>query len=422
MLQIPESSKKRVVIIGAGFGGMKLAQKLDKNKFQVVLIDRNNYHQFQPLFYQVAMAGLEPSSISFPLRKAFQNTKDVVIRVAEVLNVDVEQKLITTSEGDCSYDLLVLAMGAKTNFYGNQKFEEHTYGLKSLSEALLLRNDLLKDMEAALLEKDYEKRQGYIDITIVGGGATGVEVAGALAELKNFVFPKDYQELDTKEVDIYLIQSGGLLLQGMSNKSSMAAEKFLTKMGVKIIKNTKVVDVVDDKVFLANGETLLSRKVVWAAGITCAKLNGIPETCYVRGNRIKVNHQMQIFDNEDIYVIGDQALLSIEKYPEGLPQVAQVAIQMGQHLANLLNGKSNKSFQYKDRGSMATIGRNKAVVDLPNFHFQGFFAWVVWLVVHLFALIGVKNKIFVLFNWIVNYLTYDQSLRLILKADAKSKR
>ena len=422
MLQIPDTTKKRIVIIGAGFGGMTLAKKLDKNKFQVVLIDRNNYHQFQPLFYQVAMAGLEPSSISFPLRKAFQNNKDVIIRVAEVERIDLDNKTIFTSEGECSYDSLVLAMGAKTNFYGNAKFEEHTYGLKSLSEALLLRNDLLKDMESAILEKNYEKRQGYIDITIVGGGATGVEVAGALSELKNFVYPKDYIELDIKEVDIYLIQSGNTLLQGMSQKSSEAAEQFLTKMGVKIIKNTKVIDVEGDKVFLNNGELLLSRKVIWAAGITCSKITGLPDSFYTRGNRIIVNNHMQSIENQSVYVIGDQALLTTDTSTEGHPQVAQVALQMGAHLAKFLNGKTQSPFQYKDKGTMATIGRNKAVVDLKRISFKGFFAWIIWLVVHLFALIGVKNKVFVLFNWIWNYLTYDQSLRLILKADAKSKQ
>lgn len=416
MLHIPETTKIRIVILGAGFGGMRLAQKLDQRKFQIVLIDRNNYHQFQPLFYQVAMAGLEPSSISFPLRKAFQNRSDTFIRVAEVLRIDTDENEVITSEGSCRYDKLIIGLGAKTNFYGNQKMEDHTYGLKSLSQSLLLRNDLLSDLEAAILEKNYDKRQGYIDVTIVGGGATGVEVAGALAELKKFVFPKDYKELDTKEVDIYLIQSGGALLPGMSKKSSEAAEKFLISMGVTVIKNTKVTDVEGDQVFLSNGEVLLSRKVIWAAGITCHKLQGLSESSFGRSNRLLVNNELQLIDYKNIYAVGDQALLS-----DDLPQVAQVAIQMGDYLARTFNGKKTAGFKYKDKGSMATIGRNKAVVDLPGIHFHGFFAWLIWLVVHLFALIGVKNKVFVLFNWIWNYMTYDQSLRLILKADARSK-
>ncbi|MBK8387904.1 MAG: NAD(P)/FAD-dependent oxidoreductase [Saprospiraceae bacterium] len=421
MLQIPETRKKRVVILGAGFGGLTVAKKLDQKKHQIVIIDRNNYHQFQPLFYQVAMAGLEPSSISFPLRKAFQNKKDVVIRVAEVISVDPIQKKVETSEGECTYDVLILALGATTNFYGNEQFAKHTYGLKSISEALQLRNDLFKDLESAILERDYEKRQGYVDITIVGGGATGVEVAGALAELKNYIFPKDYTELDYREVDIYLIQSGDKLLQGMSEKSSIAAEEFLTKMGVHVIKNTKVVEVVGDEVTLGTGQKIKSRKVVWAAGITCVKIAGLPEQLYTSGNRIKVNDQLQIIDNKDVYVVGDQALLQSEIFPKGHPQVAQVAIQMANQLSKNLNQSTSKPFVYKDRGSMATIGRNKAVVDLPRFHFHGFFAWLVWLVVHLFALIGAKNKVFVFINWVWNYFTFDQSLRIILKADTKNQ-
>lgn len=421
MLQIPQTSKKRIVIIGAGFGGMTLARKLDQNKHQIVIIDRNNYHQFQPLFYQVAMAGLEPSSISFPLRKAFQGKKDVIIRVAEVLSVDPVSKTVLTNEGDCTYDVLVFAMGATTNFYGNKKMEEHTYGLKSISEALLLRNDLFKDLESAILEKNYEKRQGYVDITIVGGGATGVEVAGALAELKNYIFPKDYTELDNKEVDIYLIQSGDKLLQGMSEKSSMEAEEFLIKMGVNVIKNTRVTDVEGDEVTLSNGRKLKSRKVIWAAGIVCTKIHGLPDEVYSGGNRIIIDSTMLVQNLPDVYVIGDQAILLDKERPKGHPQVAQVAIQMANLLAKNINTGQSNSFKYKDRGSMATVGRNKAVVDLPHFHFHGIFAWIVWLVVHLFALIGTKNKVFVFLNWVWSYLTYDQSLRIILKADAKNQ-
>ena len=422
MLQIPTSNKKRVVIVGAGFGGLSLARKLNKNKYQVVIIDRNNYHQFQPLFYQVATAGLEPSSISFPFRKIFQGQNEVIIRVAELIDVDIEHKMVNTNEGNCSYDYLVFAMGAETNFYGNKKFEEHTYGLKSISEALLLRNDLFKDLESAILEKNYDKRQGYVDITIVGGGATGVEVAGALSELKNFIFPKDYAELDYKEVDIYLIQSGDKLLPGMSEKSSVAAERVLKEMGVNVIKNTKVIDVEGDEVTLSNGSKLKSRKVIWAAGIVCKKIVGLPDPYYGPGNRLKVDKNMRLIGDESIYCIGDQAIMMDDLNVKGHPQVAQVAMQMAKQLSKNLNSNKKDYFNYKDKGSMATIGRNKAVVDLKSFHFQGIFAWLVWLMVHLFSLIGTKNKVFVLLNWLWSYITYDQSLRIILKADTKIKQ
>lgn len=420
---IPDTDQPRIVIIGAGFGGLNLARKLAKTNYQVILIDKNNYHQFQPLFYQVAMAGLEPSSIAFPLRKVFQKKKNVFIRVTEVTEIDAEKNEITTPLGKLKYNHLVISIGAKTNFYGNKNLEEKCISMKSVSEALYLRNRILSDYEKAISTTDFDKRQGLIDIAIVGGGPTGVEVAGALAEMKKYIIPKDYNELDFNEIDIYLIQSSSCLLKGMSAEASEGAKLFLEKLGVKVILNTRVTDFDGEHVYLADDSKIQAQKVIWAAGITGNILNGLPDGILTYGNRWKVNRFNQVEGFSNIYAIGDIAYMEEENYSKGHPQVAQVAIQQANHLAenfkNKLKGKELKQFSYKDLGSMATIGRNRAVVDLPRFKFKGFFAWVVWLIVHLFSLIGVKNKIFVFLNWVWNYFTYDQSLRLIIKPKVK---
>jgi NADH dehydrogenase len=416
-INIPETGQKRIVVIGAGFAGLTFIEKMLKSDYQLVLIDKNNYHQFQPLFYQVAMSGLEPSSIAFPLRKAFQGKKNLFIRVAEILHIDTQSKKIESSLGHINYDILVVATGAKTNYFGNQILAEKTYGLKTVSQALALRNAILIDYEEAVITRSYHKRQGLIDIVIVGGGPTGVELAGALAEMRAHILPKDYHELDNKEVDIYLIQSGPRLLKGMSDKASNAAEKYLKKLGVFVMLNTRVTDYDGEYVTTKDGHKIQTEKVIWAAGITANSIEGIEqkEKCY--GNRYRVNRFHKLLGFEDVFVIGDTAFMETEKYPYGHPQVAQMAIQQGKNLAHNMKCKNPKPFEYKDKGSMATVGRNKAVVDLPKFGFTGFFAWVVWLFVHLFALIGVKNRIFVFINWVWNYFTYDQSLRIILKAE-----
>ncbi len=424
-INIPETTKKRVVIVGAGFAGLNLAKKLVKSDFQVVLIDRNNFHQFQPLFYQVAMAGLEPSSISFPLRKLFQNNKNVLIRVTKVDEVDPVNQMISTSLGKLHYDHLVLAMGADTNFFGNENAAKNAIPMKSVGEALYLRNEILSDYEKAITEGDYDTRQGLIDIAIVGGGPTGVEIAGALAEMRNYILPKDYQELNHKEVDIYLIQGAGQLLKGMSEAASQKAEEFLTSMGVKVIKNTRVTDVDGEYVHTNTGEKLQCKKVIWAAGICANKIKGMPESTLTYGSRIKVNRTNQVEGFTNIFAIGDVSYMEEEAFPKGHPQVAQVAIQQGKllskNLKRLEKKEALKEFYYKDLGSMATIGRNRAVVDLPSFKTQGFFAWIIWLIVHLFSLIGAKNKLFVFINWVWNYLSYDQSLRLIIRPKDRKK-
>jgi NADH:ubiquinone reductase (H+-translocating) len=422
-INIPETGQRRVVIIGAGFGGLELAKRIAKYDLQVVLIDRNNFHQFQPLYYQVATAGLEPSSIAFPLRKMFQSKKNIFIRVTEVQSVDYQAKKINTELGYCWYDYLVVAIGADTNYYGNQKIAQFAIPMKTVSEALYLRNSIFEDYEKALTSNNNDEQQSYTDIVIVGGGPTGVELAGALAEMKKYILPKDYHELNSRTVDIYLIQSSDVLLKGMSDKAAFAAEGFLAKLGVIIKKNTRVTDYDGEVVTMNDSTTINSKKVIWAAGIRGNTLAGLPEGVVMKDGRIMCDNFNKINGLDNVFAIGDIAYMEENTY-KGHPQVAQVAIQQAKQLAlnfrNILTNDPLEPFHYRDLGSMATIGRNHAVVDLPFIKFQGFFAWLVWLFVHLFAIIGVKNKLFIFLNWVWNYFTYDQSLRLIIKPRKKS--
>ena len=422
-VNIPESDQPRVVIIGAGFAGLLLARQLAKDNFQVVLLDKNNYHQFQPLFYQVAMSGLEPSSIVFPLRKVFQKQANTFIRITEVESIDSENKRLFTPLGIVNYDYLVIATGADTNYFGNKKIEEKSIPMKSVGEALYLRNAILEDYEKSLTTEDYDKRQWLIDIVVVGGGPTGVEVSGALAEMRNYILPKDYPELDTKEIDIYLMQGADRLLPGMSEAASAKSLKFLEDLGVQVKLNTRVVDYDGEYAYTQEGDKILCKKLIWAAGIRGNLLKGIPEEQVAYGGRIKVDRYNRVAEMGQVYAIGDIAYMETETFPQAHPQVAQVAMQQAKQLAknlkNELRQKEWQTFTYKDLGSMATIGRHLAVVDLPNVKFQGAFAWFVWLFVHLFQLLGVKNRVFVFLNWVWNYFTYDQSLRLIIRPRSK---
>ncbi|MBP6828955.1 MAG: NAD(P)/FAD-dependent oxidoreductase [Saprospiraceae bacterium] len=416
---IPDTGQKRVVIIGGGFGGLTLARKLSRSDFQVVLIDKNNYHQFQPLFYQVAMAGLEPSSIVFPFRKVFQKSKNVFVRVTKVLSVDPAQNEIETEIGRLRYDYLVLAIGADTNWYGNERVRANAIPMKSVSEALYLRNTIFEDYERAVTSDGYEQRQRYLDIVIVGGGPTGVEVAGSLAEMKRHIIAKDYNDLDRDEINIHLIHGNPLLLNTMSAKASAKAEAFLRELGVTLWLDKVVTDFDGEVVTIDDGSTIRADKVIWAAGIVGNKIDGLPAGALTKGNRLKVNSFNIVDGTENIFAIGDIAYQTEEKYPNGHPQVAQVAMQQGSLVAeNLLRkqkGKTPADFHYRDLGSMATIGRNRAVVDLPFWRFQGAFAWLVWMFVHLFSILGMKNRMFIFLNWVWNYITYDQSLRLVIK-------
>jgi len=424
---IPDTNQQRVVIMGAGFAGLNLARKLSKrSEFQVVLIDKNNYHQFQPLFYQVAMAGLEPSSIVFPLRKMFQSKKNVFVRVTKVDRVDTEEQVIFTEIGTLKYDYLVIAIGADTNWYGNERVKANAIPMKSVSEALYLRNHIFEDYERAVTAPTDALRQRYLDIVIVGGGPTGVEVAGALAEMRNHIIPKDYHDLSKQQIDIHLIHGNDRLLNTMSPQSSAAAEKFLRSMGVQLHLDKVVKDYDGQKVYIDDGSVIESDKVIWAAGIVGNSIPGLPAEVITRGNRIKVNAFNQVEGFSNIFAIGDiSAQATDADFPNTHPQVAQVAIQHADLLAKNLHLLYEKKtdlqpFKYRDLGNMATIGRHKAVVDLPFWKFQGALAWFAWLFVHLFALIGTKNKVFVFINWVWNYLTYDQSLRLVIKPYQKT--
>lgn len=422
-LNIPETNQKKVIIIGAGFGGLQLAQKLaDDEDFQVILIDKNNYHQFQPLFYQVATAGLEPSAISFPLRLAFHNDANVHVRVAQVTKIVAEQNSIITDLGELNYDYLVLAIGADTNFFGNKNIEERALPMKSVGEALGLRNRLLESFEKALVSDNQDDRVGLMNVVVVGGGPTGVEISGTLAEMRRHVLPKDYPELDFDLMQINIIESGGELLGPMSENAQRKSKDYLEQLGVNVRLNCRVTDFDGKYVYLNDGTTIRTNNLVWAAGVKANSVEGINTAVLVRGGRMKVNRYNQVEGYENIFAVGDVAYMTEEKFPNGHPQLAQPAMQQGKLLAknlkSLLRGNPPKEFVYKDLGSMATVGRNLAVVDLPFWHFQGFFAWLTWMFVHLMSIVGVKNRVLIFINWLWNYVTYDQSLRLIIRAKA----
>ena len=425
-INIPETNQKRVVIVGGGFAGLTLARKLRRSNYLTVLVDKNNYHQFQPLFYQVATAGLEPSSIIYPLRKMFQSHKNTYIRITSVKRIEPAKNRVLTEFGILNYDYLVLAHGADTNYFGNKKIEENSIPMKSVGEALALRNILFTDFERALTSGDPNEISSLLNIVIVGGGPTGVEVAGALAEMKKHIIPKDYPEIDADQVCIHLIQGADCLLQGMSEEASESALEFLQELGVKVELSSRVTDYDGSFLTLQDGRKIGAQKVIWAAGIKGNTIAGLPAECIGGGNRIKVNQYNQVEGIENIFAIGDISLMSSGGMPYGHPQVAQVAIQQANNLAyNLkakLKGKAFKPFKYKDLGSMATIGRRLAVCDLSFWKFQGTFAWLVWLFVHLLQLIGFKNRVFVFLNWVWNYMFYDQSLRLIIKTRDKRKK
>jgi len=415
----------KLVILGGGFGGLRLARKLsNKPGFDITLIDKFNFHQFQPLFYQVATAGLDASNISFPLRKVFHKSKNVRFRMAEVTKIDAAQNKVITNIGEFDYDALVIAMGADTNFFGNQNLQSHALPMKSTLEALQLRYRILQNFETAINTKDEQAIRQLMNIVVVGGGPTGVELSGAIADMKRFVLPKDYPELDFSRMKIFLLEGTAKTLGTMSEKSSEESKRYLEKMGVTVLTNTLLKDYDGEKISLQNGENIDTKIVIWAAGIKGNIPAGIDKGPVAKGNRIKIDRQCKVMGTANIFAIGDVAYMEEPAWPNGHPQVAPVAMQQGDMLANNLRRQEMKSgkeqlleFVYNDKGSMATVGRNLAVVDIPKpkLHFKGVLAWMIWMSLHLMLILGVKNRFFVFCNWVYNYFTKDQNLRLIFK-------
>ncbi len=419
-MNIPKSSFPRVVIIGGGFAGVALARKLSKKEVQVVLLDKNNYHTFQPLLYQVSTGGLEPDSIAYPIRKILKNFPNFHYRLADVTEIDTNNNTVITNIGDLKFSYLVVASGSQTNYFGNSDIEKYSMAMKTIPQSLDLRSLILENFEEALLTSDLNERNALMNFVIVGGGPTGVELAGALAEIKKGILPKDYPDLDTRLARINIIQSSGSLLKGMSDKASAKAEDFLEKLGVNIWKNVRVTNY-DGKTVTTNTDlTFETATLVWAAGVKGATIKGLDAENFVsRGNRLLVNQYNQIKGFDHIFAIGDVAIMESEATPYGHPMMAQPAIQqgdlLGENLLRFIENKTMTPFVYKDKGSMATIGRNKAVVDMQKFKFQGVFAWFVWMFVHLFFLIGFRNRMVVFVNWVYNYIRFDREARLIIR-------
>lgn len=414
--------KKRVLIIGGGFAGIELTKKLDKDLFEITLLDKLNHHQFQPLFYQVATSQIEPSSISFPLRFIFNNDKNIQIRLADVTEIIPSLNQVSTSVGIFTYDYLVIATGCKTNFFNNKSIENNSFTLKTTYDAIAIRNQIISVFEKVLSAKENEL-DALLNLVIVGAGPTGVELAGAFAEIKRFVLPKDYPGIDFSKFTIYLIEGSKRTLNSMSEISSKTSLSYLIDMGVNVITETFVKEYDGNMAILSNGKTIPTATLIWAAGVEGNKIMGFPNDIWVANNRVIVDRFNKVKGYENIFAIGDISYMTTTKYPKAHPQVANVAINqaklLSQNLENILNNKSCKEYEYQDLGTMATIGRNKAVVDLPFAKFKGHFAWLIWMFLHLMLILTVRNKIIIFINWAWSYITKNSSLRLILKSDKK---
>ncbi|GAA4305399.1 NAD(P)/FAD-dependent oxidoreductase [Nibribacter koreensis] len=419
-LNIPDTTKPRVVVIGGGFGGVNLIKNLPSKEFQVVLFDRQNYHGFWPLLYQVATAGLEADAIAEPLRKMFdEEYEDFHFRQVKVTGINPESKTVTTLVGDLPYDYLVIATGTKSNYFGNDQIKEYSFPLKQIPDALNLRSQLLQSFEQANMIINPEVRQSLLNIVIVGGGPTGVELAGSLAEMRRHVLPNDYPGMDFSKMNIYLVEGLDRVLPPMSPESSAKTLEYLQDVGIQVKLNTLVESYDGKTVTFKGGEQIQSQTLIWAAGVSGAQVKGLPPEASERG-RYLVNPYNQIIGFNDIFALGDVAAMKTEKWPKGHPGVAQPAIQQGKHLAKnlrkLVRQEPLEPFEYFDKGSLAIIGRNKAVADLPkNMHLSGFSAWVAWLFVHIYYLIGFRNKLVVLANWVYKFFTYENGTRLIIR-------
>jgi len=415
--------KKKIVVAGCGFGGLQFVNHLKKDQFDIIIIDKVNHHQFPPLFYQVAASQIEPSTVSFPIRKIFQKRRDVRIRLASVLSINEKENYLDTTIGKFSYDYLVISTGTSTNFYGNKKLEDNALGLKSTYQSINVRNEILHNFEELLYAKD---KEGLYNLVIVGGGATGVELAGAFAEMTREILPKDYPNINKEKVNVYLLEGGENTLSNMSLFAQKYSKQQLEKIGVIVKTRTFVKDYDGEVVTLNDGDTIRTKNVIWSAGVIGNTIGGIPENAVLSNGRIKVDRINRVLGFSNVFAIGDVAYMETDKYPKGHPQLANVAIGQGKNLAfNIQRIESKKIkavvqndlklYEYKNFGTMATIGRNKAVVDLPFIKFKGYFAWLIWMFLHLMLILSVRNKLVVFINWAWNYITKNNSLRLILK-------
>ena len=419
-MNIPNTEKKRVVIIGGGFAGIAFAKSLKDADVQLVMLDQHNYHTFQPLLYQVSTSGLEPDSIAYPIRKVLRKAKNFFFRLATVERINPSEKLISTDIGDLRYDYLILATGTKTNFFGNEQIAKNALAMKFLPQALNIRSLMLQNFERADDCLDISERKALLNFSIIGAGPTGVELAGAFAELKKNVFPKDYRHMAIEEMEIHLFEGGERIIAPMSEHASKKAARFLKNLGVNIHLNTIASDYDGEVLTLEDGKTFRTKNCIWAAGVTGAAINGFTDaTINKKTNRYEVNEFNQVKGHDTVFAIGDIAQMKTSSYPDGHPQVAQPAIQQGELLAKnlkrIFDNKTMEPFEYTDKGTMATVGRHRAVADVKNFKFSGSFAWLLWLAVHLMALVGFRNKVVVLFNWMYNYINYDKASRLIVR-------
>ena len=414
-------TREKIVIIGGGFAGLQLAKSLNNKRKKVIVIDRVNHHMFQPLFYQVACGRIEPSNISFPFRKIFQRSRNIQYRMTDVQKILPEQNKIITEDAEFTYDKLVIATGCKTNFFGNRKMEHLTFGMKNTQEAIAIRNHVLLTFEKLIIERK-RSDDGNWNIVIVGSGPTGVELAGAFAEMKKDILPRDYPNMNFDHLNIILVSSTSTPLSVMSEESQQMSEKYLKELGVQFMSDEFVTDYDGDKVYMKSGKTIASNNVIWAAGVTGNIIEGLDPDVMIR-NRYKTDRFNRVFGYENIFAIGDIAYMETPKYPQAHPQVANVAINQGKNLGrNFLRKSENewKEYEYNDQGSMATIGKHRAVVDLPGFKFQGFLAWYFWMFLHLMLILSVRNKIAIFFNWMWSYLNKDSSLRLIIIPNKKN--
>lgn len=413
------AQKHKIVIIGAGFGGITMAKYFKKKNVDILLIDQNNYHNFQPLMYQIATGGLEPYSIAYPVRRIFRNQKNIRFRMAKVKSVDVDDKKIKTSVGSFAYDYLIIATGSKSNFYDFEGIKNILFPLKSIPDALNMRSFIFQNLEKSLTRQENESLEEILNIAIVGGGPAGIELAGALAEMKQYVIPKDFPDLDVSKLSINLYQSAPKLLKTMSDEASQKSLTYLQKLGINVCLNSRVTHYDGDELILADGSSFKTDTLIWTAGVKGALIKGLPKKSISRSGRILVDVYNQVRHSDSVFAIGDVACHNTEENPRGEPMLAPVANQQGKLLAKniirIISKKPIHPFEYKNRGVMATIGRKKAVVDLPNWKFQGTFAWFLWMFIHIISLIGFRNKFVAFFDWFTNYLTYDKPLGLILR-------